>query len=192
MKEEEEVFKSLITRIKADHPLTSAGIDVLPLDGFSILEKGDGFKISYCWELEPGFYLFSLYNSYRLRNIDPAVQKPRYRSFKYLYCFLTLSTDLPDTIIRPNTLGEKLANLITHSHMKIPHNSKFNNRYLLESTAPEVIISRMTDELILHIERFNELYIEIRDKKCLLLHLRPANYDETVQLIEISKELLAI
>jgi hypothetical protein len=76
--------------------------------------------------------------------------------------------------------------------MKIPHNSKFNNRYLLESTAPEVIISRMTDELILHIERFNELYIEIRDKKCLLLHLRPANYDETVQLIEISKELLAI
>jgi hypothetical protein len=50
----------------------------------------------------------------------------------------------------------------------------------------------MTDELLLHIENFEELYLEIRDKKCLLLHLRPANYDDTVQLIEISKGLLAI
>ena len=142
--------------------------------------------------MESSLYLFSLYNSYRLHIIGPAVRHPLYRSFKYLYCFLTLSTDLPDTIIRPNTLGEKLANLLTHSHTSIPHNSKFNSRYLLESTAPDVLISKMTEELLLHIENFDELYLEIRDKKCLLLHLRPANYDDTVELIEISKWLLAI
>jgi hypothetical protein len=62
----------------------------------------------------------------------------------------------------------------------------------VESTAPDVLISKMTDELLLHIENFEELYLEIRDKKCLLLHLRPANYDDTVQLIEIAKGLLAI
>jgi hypothetical protein len=192
MKDEEDIFKSLIAKIKADYPLIPAALDVLQLNGFSILEKGDGYKIGYCWELESNFYLFSLYNSYRLRSIDPTAKQPRYRSFKYLYCFLTLSTDLPDTIIRPNTLGEKLANLLTHSHTRIPHNSKFNNRYLLESTAPDVFISKMTDELLLHIEDFEGLYLEIRDKKCLLLHLRPANYDDTVRLIEISKGLLAI
>ena len=62
----------------------------------------------------------------------------------------------------------------------------------MESTAPDVLISKVTDELLLYIENFKELYPEIRDKKCLLLHLRPANYDDTVQLIEISKRLLAI
>jgi hypothetical protein len=169
-----------------------ASRDILQLNGFSILEKGDGFKVSYCWELQPSFYLFSLYNSYRLHNIDPAAQKPRFRSFKYLYCFLTLSTDLPDTIIRPNTPGDKLVDLFTHSHTRIPHNSKFNSRYLLESTASDALISKLTDELLLHIENFEDLYLEIRDRKCLLLHLRPANYDDTVQLIEISKRLLAI
>ena len=127
-----------------------------------------------------------------LHNIDPALQKPRFKSFKYLYCFLTLSTDLPDTIVRPNTLGEKIANLIIHSHTRIPHNSKFNSRYLVESTAADLLISKLTEELLLHIENFEELYLEIRDRKCLLLHLRPANYDDTVQLIEISKRLLAI
>src|SRR5450631_489007 len=116
MKEEEDIFKSLIAKIKADYSLMPATLDVLQLNGFSILEKGDGYKISYCWELESSFYLFSLYNSYRLRSIDPAAKQPRYRSFKYLYCFLTLNMDFPDTIIRPNTLGEKLANLLTHSH----------------------------------------------------------------------------
>jgi hypothetical protein len=192
MKGEEEIFNSLIAKIKADYPLMPAARNVLQLNGFSILEKGDGYKISYCWELESSLYLVSLYNSYRLHNIDPSAQKPRYRSFKYLYCFLTPSTDLPDTIIRPNTLGEKLANLLTHSHTRISRNGKFNSRYLLESTDPDALISKMTDELLLHIENFEELYLEIRDKKCLLLHLRPANYEDTVQLIEISKGLLAI
>jgi hypothetical protein len=79
-------------------------------------------------------------------NIDPAAQKPRYRSFKYLYCFLTLTTDLPDWIIRSNTLGEKIANLITHSHTRIPHNSKFNSKYLLESTAPDIVISKLSEQ----------------------------------------------
>ena len=192
MKSDDEIFKSFVAKIKADYPLTPASLNLLQLNGFSILEKGDGYRISYCWELQSGLYLFSLYNSYRLHNIDPAAQKPRYKSFKYLYCFLTLTTDLPDTIIRPNTLGEKLANLVTHSHTRIPHNSKFNSRYLLESTAPDVVISKLTDELLLHIENFEELYLEIRDKRCLLLHLRPANYDDSIQLIEISKRLLAI
>jgi hypothetical protein len=192
MKGDEEIFKSLIDKIKGDYQLMPASRDVLQLNGFSVLEKGDGFKVSYCWELQSGLYLFSLYNSYRLHNIDPAAQKPRFKSFKYLYCFLTLSTDLPDTIVRPNTLGEKIANLIIHSHTRIPHNSKFNSRYLVESTAADLLISKLTEELLLHIENFEELYLEIRDRKCLLLHLRPANYDDTVQLIEISKRLLAI
>jgi hypothetical protein len=192
MKGEEEIFKSLIAQIKADYPLTPAALGVLQLDEFSVLEKGDGFKISYCWELESGLNLFSLYNSYRLHSINPADQKPRFRSFKYLYCFLTLSTDLPDTIIRPNTLAEKLANLVTHSHTRIPHYSKFNSRYLVESITPDLLISKLTDELLLYIENFEDLYLEIRDKKCLLLHLRPANYNDTVQLIEISKRVISI
>ena len=152
MEGDDEIFKSLIDKIKADYQLVPACRDVLQLNGFSILEKGDGFKVSYCWELQSGLYLFSLYNSYRLHNIDPAVQKPRFKSFKYLYCFLTLTTDLPDTIVRPNTLGEKIANLITHSHTRIPRNSKFNSRYLVESTASDLFISKLTDELLLHIE----------------------------------------
>lgn len=192
MKGDDEIFKSLIAKIKVAYPLKPAALTLLQLNGFSILERGDGFRISYCWELQSGFYLFSLYNSYRLHNIDPAAQKPRFASFKYLYCFLTLTADWPDTIIRPNTLGEKLVNLVTHSHTSIPHNSKFNSRYLLESIAPDVVISKLTDKLLLLIENFEELYLEIRDKRCLLLHLRPANYDDTVQLIEISKRLFAI
>ena len=54
------------------------------------------------------------------------------------------------------------------------------------------IIGKLTDELLLHIENFEELYLEIRENRCVLLHLRPANYDDTVQLIEISKQLHAI
>ncbi len=192
MKGDDEIFKSLVDKIKTDYPLMPASRSVLQLNGFSILEKGDGFRISYCWELEPGFYLFSLYNSYRLLNTVPTEQKPRFRSFKYLYCFLTLSTDLPDSIIRPNSIDEKLVDLFMNRHTKIPNANHFNRRYLVESTAPNLLISKLNEELLLLIENFQELYVEIRDKKCLLLHLRPANYDDTVHLIEIAKGLLAI
>jgi hypothetical protein len=89
-------------------------------------------------------------------------------------------------------LGEKLATLLTHRHSQIPHNPKFNNKYLLESADAENLIPKLTEELLVHIQDFDELYLEIRDSKCLLLCLRPANYKDTLQLIEISQRLLAL
>lgn len=190
MKGDDDIFKSLIDRIKKDYPLTPANTDILQPDTFSLLEKGDGFRIGYCWEIQANCYLFSFYNSYRLHQIDPALQKPSYRSFKYLCCFLTLNSDLPDTLIRPNTMAEKLVNLFTHSQHKIAPNSKFDSKYLVESTNPDVLISRLSKEILSQMEHFNELHVEIRGRQCLLFHLRPANYEDTVQLIEIAKRLL--
>src|SRR5215831_9931550 len=129
MTEEDKNFKSLISALKTKYPLIPASVRVLQLDRFSILEKGDAFRINYCWEVESNVHLFSLINSYRLNIVDPATSWPRFNTFKYLYCYLALTIDLPDTIIRPNTVGEKLANLLTHVHTRFPDNPKFNNKY---------------------------------------------------------------
>jgi hypothetical protein len=190
MTEEEKLFKSLIDRIKADYSLTPVSRDVLELDKFSILERGDNYKISYCWEISPGLHLFSLNNSYRRTSVDPALGWPRTRWFKYLYCFLTLNTGLPDTMIRPNNVGEKIVNLFTHNHTRLPQRGRWE--YLLESLSPDVLINKMTDEFLAEIQNFDELYVEIREGKCLLLHLRPANYEDTLKLIEVSKRLLVL
>ena len=190
MTEEEKDFDQLIDRMKTAYPTMTPGPrGAVDLNGFSIFEKGEGYKYSYCWELGPNFYLFSLYNSYRVYTVSIAIRQTYMRTFKYLYCYLDLGTDWPDTILRPNNTAERLANLITRNHTGIPHNKEFNKKYLIESVDPNAFIGKITDELLEDIQNFDELYLEIRGNRCLLLHLRAANYDDTMALIKIANGL---
>jgi len=62
-------------------------------------------------------------------------------------------------------------------------------KYLIESVDPSAFLSKLTDKLVEDIQNFDELYLEIRGNRCLLLHLRPANYDDTLGMIKIAKGL---
>ncbi|MBU3927285.1 MAG: hypothetical protein KKB74_05725, partial [Bacteroidetes bacterium] len=148
----------------------------------------------YQWRIDingKSLYIITLDNSYRLNIVQPELDgRVHTNDFKYLYCYYEFKKDFPDTVIRPNSLADKLSNSFFHFSIKIKNRPKFNDKYIIESRDKYSILGLLNENVISLFEDSSEIIIEIRDKKCLIMSLRSINYEDSNKMIKIVEELM--
>lgn len=194
MIEEETIFQNTIQKLKSNYKLIPDRTGKIDFKKFTSLTIGDNFKINYQWKIEDNeedsIYLISLYNSYRLRITKPELDRTiDTRTSKYFVCFLEFNFDFPDTIIRPKEMVDKLLNVFLHYDYKLNSRPNFHKKFILETNDKTRIDNLLNEKLTGLLENTTETIIEIRDNCCLVMNLRPVNYEDTIAMIEIVKEL---
>jgi hypothetical protein len=194
MKEEQISFKTIISKIKKDFKLNPDFDKKITYDDFSIFAKGDFFKKYYQWRIDDfnyPVYLVSVSNSIRTIGINPMYDgSVRYRSFKYVYCYLEFNIDVPNTIIRPASFPEIIISSLFHNRIRLRGFTRFNLNYILESNDEIVIQNYLTIEIIELIEKLDDIYVEFRNNKCMIKYLRTPSYIDLYNVIQLSKLII--
>lgn len=161
-------------------------------DYFTTINKGDFFTIRKCWQIDDSedAYLVSFDNSYRVGAVKADLDyRPESNSSTYLGSFVQFNINIPDTIIQPFTLAERLMNLLFHENIHIDTHPAFSKKYLLHSTDKILIVQILTDELISEIESYDDLHIEIRNNTCVIYFLSPVKESDGPTLVRIAKKM---
>jgi hypothetical protein len=165
-------------------------------DNFSTFLKGDYFRFYRCWKLagiKDQGYIVSYLNSYRLRVIKGDLDyKPSTVESNYIAAYAVLSMDVPDVILQPLTLAERLMNLLFHENIQIEGHPVFNKKYLLQSTDKMRVGKILTSDFIKIFELHDDLHLEIRNNRCLIRFERPIQEDDGVTLIGVLQQLFNI
>ena len=101
---------------------------------------------------------------------------------------LKTESNLPELIIRPAYLKEKIANLFLKFDKKLHSRKEFNRKYILESSLNQVelekiITKKITDELI----KVNEFSLEFKNNSIFLKFEKEFNEEDSVNLIKLGK-----
>ena len=168
--------------------------EIPDLNIFTIISKGDAYKIRSCWKINNSSnstYVIYYYNSYRLNVVSADLEyRPKLVTSEYLCCYVSLTVSIVDTIIHPLNFADKILNLIFHENIKINHNDKFNTKYVLRSVDKDAILNILTKSFIDSMVLYDDLYIEIKDNKALIYYLRLIQEDDCLTLTKIAEELL--
>jgi len=101
---------------------------------------------------------------------------------------LKTESNLPELIIRPAYLKEKIANLFLKFDKKLNERKEFNKKYILESSLSQtelekIITKNLTDELV----KVNEFSLEFKDNSIFLKFEKEFNEEDSVNLIKLGK-----
>ncbi|MGC1633778.1 MAG: hypothetical protein WA749_16835 [Gelidibacter sp.] len=191
--EEVEKSKKIFRILKKENNLELNRSLSFDLSEFSILRKGKFFKNINTWKmLEFGneTYLLSLKNSYEIEIVGTAGESAITTDVvnRHNAILMKMEFDLPDLIIRPAYVREKIANIFLNFDVKLTNRNSFNKKYMLESKAkPELLEKIITQNLTNKISEFKEFYLEIINSTILLKFENSINLQDSNQLIEIAK-----
>jgi hypothetical protein len=188
-------IKIAIAKLKEKRDLTIVSYKP-DFEVFTTIYKGDAFKIKTSWkvnELKKSTYILSYNNSYHLDTVTGNLEyRPHYVTSSYLCCYVDLNASIPDTIVHPLSLTDKIVNILFHQNIKLKNKPLFNKKYLLQSVDKEKIIEILTDKLIDTLASFDDIFIEIRNNKCLIHYLRPVLENDGIILTEIAEKFETI
>ncbi|WP_055446234.1 MULTISPECIES: hypothetical protein [Lacinutrix] len=191
----EKSNRKILYLLKKKFPMEVAKGIRFDLSKYSIIPKGKFLKNIYTWKLTEfdfDIYLLSIRNSYKTEIMGTGGESMVEIDTESKHNGLILKTEsnLPELIIRPAYLKEKIANLILRFDKKLDDRKEFNKKYILESslsqTKLENIITRnLTDELI----KVNGFSLEFKDNTIFLKFEKEFNEEDSIKLIKLGKTI---
>uniref|UniRef100_UPI004048EE40 hypothetical protein n=2 Tax=Flavobacterium sp. TaxID=239 RepID=UPI004048EE40 len=187
--------KQIINYLKKKFPMeVSKGVR-FDLQQYSIIEKGKFLENIYTWKLtEFDFetYFLSIRNSYKIEICGTTSQSWITTDQESFHNALVIKTDfqIPELIIRPAYLREKIANLFLNFDIKLMNRKVFNEKYILESSSDIKVLEQLlnqtvTNELIKHMQ----FSLQFKNKNILLKFEKTFNEQDSINLIVIGKIL---
>jgi hypothetical protein len=164
----------------------------LRFNDFTTIARGEAFKINNKWKISGlcmPTYLVSYTNSYQMGSGKSyALEYHRhYITSTYLSCCVFLEANVPDTIIQPHFLAERLVDLLLHHNIKLDGKSLFNAKYLLQSVDKDKLLPFLSNGLIDTIEKYDNLHMEIRNNQCLIYYQHAVCETDGLVLAEIAE-----
>ena len=163
------------------------------LSKYSIIPKGKFLKNIYTWKLtefDSDVYLLSIRNSYKTEIMGTGGESMIEidTESKHNGVILKTESNLPELIIRPAYLKEKIANLFLKFDKKLNNRKEFNKKYILESSISQTELEKMitrnlTDELV----KLNEFSLEFKDNSIFLKFEKEFNEEDSINLIKLGK-----
>ena len=163
------------------------------LSQYSIIEKGEFLKNIYTWKLtefDLETYFLSIRNSYKIEIGGTAGKSMITIDEESQHNALLIKTNfqIPQLIIRPAYLREKIANIFLNFDIKLNDRKEFNKKYILESSTDnkeleKLLTQNLTNEFIKH----NGFSIEFKSNTILLKFEKEFNEKDSVNLILIGK-----
>ncbi|WP_417857655.1 hypothetical protein [Xanthomarina gelatinilytica] len=189
----EKSNRKILNSLKKKFPMEVASGIRFDLSKYSIIPKGKFLKNIYTWELtefEFDAYLLSIRNSYKTEIMGTGGESMIEIDTESKHNGLILKTEsnLPELIIRPAYLKEKIANLFLKFDKKLNGRKEFNKKYILESSLNQfelekIITKRITDELI----KVSEFSLEFKNNSIFLKFEKEFNEEDSINLIKLGK-----
>lgn len=185
--------KQIIYFLKKNFSMEATKSIRFDLKEYSIIKKGAFLKNIYTWRLTNfnfETYFLSIRNSYKVEVSGTSLESLVTMDVESLQNAVIIKTDfdIPDLMIRPADLKEKIANLFLKFDIKLENRNSFNNKYILESltnqlTLENILTKKLTNELI----KYNEFSLEFKSNIILLKFEKEFNQQDSVALIRIAK-----
>ncbi len=191
--EEDKAKKEIINFLKKKYSMEAERSARFDLSEYSIIEKGALLKNIYNWKLidfEFLTYFLSIRNSYKIEVMGTAGESMVTTDKESQHNALLIISDfkIPELIIRPAYLREKIANVFLNFDIKLNNRKEFNKKYILESssdykTLDTMLTKKLTNELI----KLKEFSLEFKNNTILLKFEKEFNKKDSLELIEIGK-----
>lgn len=108
---------------------------------------------------------------------------------KYFFGHLNAVKDYGRTLIRPETLGDKISELFLPNELDLKGFQKFNWKYYVLAKEKDKFLASTTRELLNFLADQNNLQVEFNGNRCLFRLDKAVNLKETLALAEIGLEL---
>jgi len=187
--------RKILYLLKKKFPMEVAKGIRFDLSKYSIIPKGKFLKNIYTWKLtefDSDAYLLSIRNSYKTEIMGTGGESMIEidTESKHNGVILKTESNLPELIIRPAYLKEKIANIFLKFDKKLNDRKEFNKKYILESSISQIELEKMitrnlTDELV----KVNEFSLEFKDNSIFLKFEKEFNEEDSVNLLKLGKIL---
>jgi len=189
-KESWKSFTEVFPRIKKLYKLKEVKVND-SIKSFKILASKHNPFIYYSWKVNKKNLNFHLniidYQINEYSSNDEIEEYPE--SHKYFYGFLKIKNDYGNTLIRPETLEDKLRELIDPVEIDFPNHKKFSNMYYVLTEDKNKLLKVIDEELLVYLSAIKNIVIEFKTNSCLFRLPKAINYTESLQLCEIGLRL---
>lgn len=108
---------------------------------------------------------------------------------KYFFGHLSTKKNFGHTLIRPETLADKISELFNQIEIDIKGYRKFSNKYYVLSNDKEKFLSALNSKLIKYLENQSKLEIEFYGQECLFRLDKAIDLKQTITLCNIGIHL---
>ena len=108
---------------------------------------------------------------------------------KYFFGHLSTKKDFGHTLIRPETLADKISELFNPVEIDIKGYRKFSNKYYVLSNDKQKFLSSISSKLLKYLENQSRLEIEFFDQECLFRLDKAIDLKQTLKLCDIGINL---
>jgi len=138
------------------------------------------------------FLLRNIYPEHHLYYPNAVVERgaPMERQILYsiddlsIYGMIKLRNDYGNVLIHPETLGDKIHELIEHKEIKFPDYPHFNSKYYVVALDTEKFCSVISEDLINLIDSVPHAFVEIHNDLLLIGLKKNADIDNALVLVD--------
>jgi len=108
----------------------------------------------------------------------------------YFFALLTLRREFPHTLIYPETITEKIADLFTRSELDFKEQKKFSWKFYTITKDKEKLAQLLYNKPLDDLTKYKEMEVEINKNLCLMrLSRRPVSKTEAIEFCEFVKDI---
>jgi hypothetical protein len=105
----------------------------------------------------------------------------------YFFAILTLKKEFPHTLIYPETLSEKIADIFTKAELDFEDQKKFSRKFYTLTKDEEKLLNLLNNKPLNDLVKYKNMELEIYKNLCLLRHSRkPVSKTEAAYICELA------
>jgi len=185
-----------LNAIKSKYRIVSTGKKSIK-DFISYSSNSDS-KVLKTWKISKtnnSFILYLISYTHYFQHIDYTkgnTGQMASETSKYFFGYLEINKDYGNTLIRPETLKDKVLELLNPIEIDIKEYKKFSRKYYMTSDNKDLLLRTIDENLVKYFETINNLTIEFSHDKCLFRLPKSVNVKEALMLCEIGLNLDSI
>jgi hypothetical protein len=181
---------SLVNGLRSRYNLIHS--KMLDLSGFKLINSKEQVNVHQIWHVKSDSNRFDLIlveyaHSYQIAS--PGHGGIQYDSFKYMFGYLTTSVDLGHTIIRPETLSDKIVEILKPVEIDFPQFRKFSRMYYVLSDNETALENWLNEDIANLFVSSNGIEVEFKNDECLFRLPKPINELELNKLCDFGLSL---
>lgn len=108
----------------------------------------------------------------------------------YFFALLTLKKEFPHTLIYPETVSEKVAEIFIKAEVDFKDQKKFSRKFYTLTKDKEKLIDLLYNKPLNDLVKYKNMEVEINKNLCLLRHSRkPVSKTEAIAFCELAKDI---
>jgi hypothetical protein len=144
------------------------------------------FKLHSCYEISTGENQFYCCMAEYMTYFPDRSRIDTNKLNSYFFGFVKLNESIGKLSLRPETIGDKIAEFFSSKELDFESHKKFSNKYYLLASNPDLVRKKFSNEMLDLIAKHENVIMECNLKKCLFrLNELPARKEDIEDFINM-------